>query len=91
VLPAVVQFPLDDSIDLQRVDEPQEGHEERVDQEHDRLLLHDSVVLAVDVIESDIFDQDGQHSSRQEEGDGVFNREVVLFFGVGRMFLEIRD
>ena len=42
-------------------------------------------------MESDIFDQQGDDCSGEEEGEGVFDGEVVLFFGVGGVFLEVGD
>lgn len=42
-------------------------------------------------MESYIFDEEGDDCSGEEEGERVFDGEVVLFFGVGGVLLEVGD
>ena len=61
--------------DLPGVDDPDEWDEEGVEEEHHRLLLCHSVLLAVDVVEGEVFDEQGHEGGREEEAEGVLEAE----------------
>ncbi len=42
-------------------------------------------------MEGDIFYQKGDDGGGEEEGEGILDGEVVFFFGVSGVFLEIGD
>ena len=54
---AVADLSSNNPHELQRVDQPQKGNEEGIDDEHDGLFLNDAVLVLVDVVESDSLDE----------------------------------
>ena len=81
--PTVVDAPLDNPKDLQRVDQPQKRNEKTIDHKHNGFLFHYAELILEYVVESDPLDQQGHDSCRQEKSNCVLDREVVFLLGMG--------
>lgn len=73
------------------VDKPDKGDEEGHKEEHDRLCFNHSVLLAVDVVEGEIFNEEGHDGGGEEEAKGVFKAEGEFVFTACAMFLDVGD
>lgn len=64
--------------DMPGVEQPYEGSEEGIEEEHDGLLLDDSILVRVDVVELDVLDQQRHDGGGEEQSQHVLEGEGEL-------------
>lgn len=87
----MVELSADEYVYLPGVDEPDEGHEEGVEDEHNCFLFDDSVGVFVEVGVFEVLDGEGHEGCREEHADWVLEGEVEFLLGCGLVFLEVGD
>ena len=73
------------------MDHPDEGDEEGVEEEHDRLLLGHSVLLAVDVVEGEVLHEERHQRCREEQPQRVLQPEGELVLPARAVHLDVRE
>jgi hypothetical protein len=91
ILPPIVVASFEEMKELPRVDQPYNGDQKCIKEEHHRLLLNDAILLAIDIMKSIALNDNSHQGSSEEQSKGVLQSKRKLVFATSPMHFEISD
>lgn len=91
VVASLGEPPLEEFEEVPRVDEPNDGDQEGIEEEHYALLLHHTELLLVDIIQREIFHQESHDSRREEKSQRVLQAKRKFVLTSSAMLFDIRE
>lgn len=73
------------------MDEPDDGDEEGIEEEHHGLLLDDAEGLAVDIVEAEAFHDECHERSGEEQPHGVLQSEREFVLAASAVHFDVGD